>query len=188
MSFFKSVLFVIILFILPVYFSSCKKPYKNNITKEDTLYSKIISIPNNLYLFEGNNLKNADSIIKVIKDKIKVISIVDGNCIKCVIDQINRVDSIFKKILPYDAYMVFILNVKREDSAYFIYNYSPEINVSGVILWDNNYNFERYNRLFTPDIHKRTFMVDKNNRIIEYGNPAINSKIIYRYLEKLKDL
>jgi hypothetical protein len=61
----------------------------------------------------------------------------------------------------------------------------PAIETTGVILWDNNYHFERQNQLFTKNLNLRTFMVNKQNKIIQYGNPVMNPYLVKEYKEKL---
>ena len=132
--------------------------------------------------------QRTDSFISEIEDKTKIISIIDGNCMKCVVNQLNRIDSIFTSILPVndDNRLIFILNVRKEDSAYFMRYLQPAIKTTGIILLDNNYSFERQNHLFTSNINLRTFMVNNENRIIQYGNPIMNPDVIFKYQEKLE--
>ncbi|MDA3780053.1 MAG: hypothetical protein PF487_07550, partial [Bacteroidales bacterium] len=82
--------------------------------------------------------------------------------------------------------LIFILNVNKDDSAFFMQNFRSAIKTSGIILWDNNYNFERENELFSSNINLRTFMLNSENKIIQYGNPIINPDVIFEYREKLK--
>jgi hypothetical protein len=65
-------------------------------------------------------------------------------------------------------------------------NFQSYIKATGAVLWDNNFNFERENKLFTPDQSLRTFMVDKDNRIIIYGNPLMDPKLLAAYKEKIE--
>lgn len=63
-----------------------------------------------------------------------------------------------------------------------MHNLYPEIRVNGIILWDNNYNFERNNNLFSKDITLRTFIVNDTNKILHYGNPIIKKKTLNKYI------
>jgi hypothetical protein len=168
--------------------TSCKYADKvsNNIHPADSLLTKTIVFPNSLSRLVGNRVEKADSFKFEIEDKKKIISIVDGTCMKCIIDQLNVMDSTFNSILPDDnSLMIFILNVTRADSAYFMLNLQPSIRAAGILLWDNNYNFESQNNLFTTDSNLRTFMTDSEDKIIQYGNPIMNPGIISEYREKL---
>ncbi|TAJ11014.1 hypothetical protein DMA11_18430 [Marinilabiliaceae bacterium JC017] len=66
-----------------------------------------------------------------------------------------------------------------------MFHFEPIIRASGVVLWDDSYNFERHNALLTPDRNLRTFMVDKSNRIVQYGNPILNPEVLNEYKKKI---
>ena len=84
-----------------------------------------------------------------------------------------------------DDLLVFILNVKQEDLDYFMQNLQPLIIASGTILWDSNYFFERQNNLLTTDRNLRTFMINDENMIIQYGNPIMNPEVTFKYKKLL---
>ena len=73
-------------------------------------------------------------------------------------------------------------------AAYFMQNIQPFIKAKGIILWDNNYHFESRNKLFTPHINLRTFMINSDNRVVLFGNPLIHSDILHEYKKKLVSL
>jgi len=184
----NSGLYSLVVFVVIVIFTSCKYQDSNNndITK-DTILIKTIIFPNSLLKLNGTQFQRIDSFISEIEDKTKIISIIDGNCMKCIVNQLNKIDSTFNSIMPGDDNLViFILNVSKEDSIYFMRYLQPAIKATGIILWDNNYNFERQNNLFTPNVNLRTFMINNENRIIQYGNPIMNPDVIFEYQEKLK--
>jgi hypothetical protein len=66
-----------------------------------------------------------------------------------------------------------------------MHNIQPLINADGIVLWDDNYHFESQNKLFTQYRNLRTFMVNSNNKIIQYGNPIIHPEVLSQYKEKL---
>lgn len=181
-------LYFILIFVGVVILTSCKHQSSNNKTNtEDTLLTKTIVFPENLLKLEGAEFLDIDSFISEVENKTKIFSIIDGNCPKCIVKLLNRTDSLFNDIIIDDEIvMIFILNVSKKDSAFFMRNLQPEINAVGNLLWDNNYNFERLNKLFTPDMNLRTFMVNSENKIIQYGNPVMHPNVIYEYQEKLE--
>ena len=183
-------LYSLLFFVVIVINASCKHQHSinNNNNTTDTLLTKTIIFPNSLLKLNGMQFQRTDSFISEIEDKTKIISIIDGNCMKCVVNQLNRIDSIFTSILPVndDNRLIFILNVRKEDSAYFMRYLQPAIKATGIILLDNNYSFERQNHLFTPKVNLRTFMINDENRIIQYGNPIMNPDVIFEYQEKLE--
>jgi len=159
-------------------------------TDSDTLIGKTVTFPSSLLRLEAAQFFMADSFIHEIEGKTKVISIIDGTCMSCIIGQFNSIDSIFHSILPQEGScrMVFILNVKSSDSSFFMRNLYPAINANGVILWDNCYSFERSNKLLTPNPFLRTFLVGKDSRIKLYGNPTMNPSIISEYKEIINNI
>ncbi len=181
------VLYIFLIFIV-INISSCNFEQRecSNENANDTLLTKTVIFPNSLLQLEANKFKKVDSIKTAIDGKIKIISIIDGNCRKCIINQLNSLDSIFNNILYNDNKLIFILNVNKSDSAFFMRNFSSAINAKGIILWDNYYNFERENKLLTSNINLRTFMVNSENKIILYGNPIFHPKLIGRYQEYLE--
>jgi len=64
----------------------------------------------------------------------------------------------------------------------------PKIKAFGTVLWDSYYSFERHNALLTPDRNLRTFMVNKENRIVQYGNPIFHPEVITGYKNLLDNL
>ena len=184
----NNALYSLAIFVLIVIIASCRHQHSNsNNTTLDTLLTKTIIFPNSLLKLNGTQFQKTDSFIFKTEDKTKIISIIDGNCMKCIVYQLNRIDSIFNSILldDNDNVLIFILNVNEEDSAYFMRNIEPAIEATGVILWDNNYNFERQNNLFTTNLNLRTFMINDENRIIQYGNPIMHPCVISEYQDKL---
>ena len=177
--------YCILILVCLCFLNACKHySSKNELNEKDTLLAKNIVFPKSLFVLEGTESSKIDAFLKEIKGKSKIISIIDGTCIKCVINQLNCEDSVFNSIIDdSDKQMIFILNVNKKDSVYFMRNIQSALNAKGVILWDNNYNFERKNKLFTPDLNLRTFMTNSENRIVYYGNPALYPELIYEYQE-----
>ena len=185
----NNILYYQFVFFVIIILTSCSSKLKknNNSITSDTLLTKTIFFPNSLLKLHGTQFQKIDSFILRIENKTKIISIIDGTCMSCIINLLNTTDSAFKSIILKDnTLLVFILNVSKRDSAFFMRNLQPAIKVGGIILWDNNYNFERQNNLFTSDVNLRTFMVNKKNRIIQYGNPIMKPDVIFEYKEKLK--
>lgn len=164
--------------------SSCdlKEKRSLSVNKSDTLFAKSIRFPENLYLFRGGNFYNITAADSILTSKFKIISIVDGSCVKCIISQLNVLDSTFTGLANgFDAKFITILNVKSQDSIYFLKFVYPEIKTKGTVFWDYNFNFERANALFTMDINLRTFLVNEYNQIIQYGSPLVDPDIVHEY-------
>ena len=168
--------------------NSCSTTPNKPAAQKDSLLAKTIVFPYSLRVLDGNVFHSFDRFLTIDEGKSKIISIIDGTCSACIINQMNKLDSVFSNILiDSDNIMVFVLNVSKQDSTFFMRNLQPSINAKGFILWDNNFNFERENNLFTPDINLRTFMVNPENRIIQYGNPLMHPDVIWEYKAKLEN-
>lgn len=121
--------------------------------------------------------------------KKKIVSIVDGVCMKCVINDLNQADILFREITKENilAQTIYVLNVPAADTIYFFRHFEPSIDVKGIILWDDAYTFETTNDLLTTDRNRRTFLLDKNNNIKFFGHPLYNSTIIEKYKSDLSE-
>lgn len=179
----KYIAIMMITFINP----GCHINEKRASNQTDTIFSKTITFPDPLYLLENGKLLPIDSIKEEIAPKSKLISIVDGVCMKCIVGQLNNLDSLFNSIIidQTSSIVVFILNVSPRDSAFFMKELLPYIHAKGILLWDNDYNFEKKNKLITRDINLRTFLVNDENRIILFGNPNYNPKILNTYQDSI---
>ncbi len=182
---FKVVLLMIIISTLSN-IVSCEFTKRKN-SRTDSLSSKVISFPKELFILENSQLRQSDSLIHQLNNKLKIISIIDGNCVKCIIKQLNKIDSIFNSILSHkNGVYITVLNVSKQDSAYFMFNIQPLIKAKGIVFWDGNHFFESSNKLITSHVNQRTFMVDSTNRIIQYGNPVIHPEVLEEYRCKLQ--
>jgi hypothetical protein len=173
----------ILIILVGLSFFSCEnnEKIKNNVKMEKLVWDL------NLFHLQKENLNAADSIIKSINKRKKIISIIDGICMKCVVYDLNETDKHLQKITNNNtlAQVVYILNVNNTDSIYFLKNLQPHINVKGIILWDNAFKFEKTNQLLTSDKNKRTILVDENNFIKIKGNPFTIKSINKQYIEEL---
>lgn len=153
----------------------------------DKWIGKKVYFPDQLKLLQDTIFYSIDIFEKEYINKNKVVSIVDVSCIKCILNQINKIDSTFNRILENDtnSVLVFVLNVHSSDSTYFMMNLWPMINTKGIILWDNNFNFEHENDLFTPELDQRTFMINSKNIIVCIGSPISNPNAIGKYQKEL---
>ena len=185
---------IILFFVFSLFFTSCKPNDSATVANGiplmvDTMLSKVIIPPEELTPLKAI-VRTRPATKEQNSSKIKIVSIVDGNCRSCIMYQLNAVDSIFQSQLnnPEIFEMIFILNVKSSDSTFFVLNQLPLINVRGSVYWDNKYLFERTNKLFTSDVNLRTFMTNHSGQIVQYGNPTINPKVINEYRIKLTQL
>ncbi|AFL82848.1 hypothetical protein Belba_0179 [Belliella baltica DSM 15883] len=163
--------------------------------KNDSTYYKFDKYPRiefneNLKLLIEGELCDFDFSNLTFLNKAKIISIVDGFCMKCVINEINQRDILLQEITKNDSLgqVIFIMNVSKEGSVMFLKHFEPLINVKGLILWDDEYNFENKNNLLTSDKKLRTFLIDHNNQIKIMGDPIYNTDLIKEYKMILQEI
>jgi len=96
--------------------SSCRYNTAVNESKNsaDSLLLKTIHFPNSLVELKGNEFGKIDSFISSVDNKNKLISIVDGSCMSCVINHLNVLDSVFNSIVSGRDYVfkkhIFTMN------------------------------------------------------------------------------
>lgn len=148
--------------------------------------NKTIVFPQSLLVLDDYKFYSSDVFLGEVNTRPIVISIVDASCMKCVVTNINITDSIFYnafKVNEVVADLVFVLNISKGDSALFLSNIYPNLKVKGTILWDNSFQFETVNNLFTSEMSDRTLLVDANDRVRLVGSPLYNSGILEEYIE-----
>lgn len=168
---------VALCFILSFSTSCSKKKEKQT----DEWVGKQIYFPGTLYELKDKNCYPLEAFKEKTVNKKKVVSIIDATCKKCIIYQLNRIDSLFTTLLNENTAMVFVLNINKADSAYFISNLYPDIKANGLLLWDNAYHFETDNDIFTEKASRRTFLLDENNVILQVGNPLFEPQLLDSY-------
>lgn len=168
--------------------SDKKKSVSYEATKlTDTLLSKTISFPEKFPILGVTLPYIHDSIMHEILQSKKIISVIDGTCMACITDQLNALDSLFSTIIEdKNCKVIFVMNLKKVDSVYFMLNLKPAIRAKGVIFLDDEYLFERSNKILTSHSHLRTFMTDIEGKIELYGNPLEDTELIVLYKNKLK--
>lgn len=166
------------------------KGAKKNIEPAINWIGKRMVFSEELKLLKNNNIYSLDCFIKSSKNKNKIISIIDASCSRCILGQLNKIDSLFAGILKedYNAELVFILNVDDRDFKSFMVALYPLITSNAPILCDNKFRFETSNNIFTSDLSKRTFLVNKKNEIILVGNPLYSTDLLIEYKNKIMAL
>lgn len=91
--------FTDLIFLSIIFLAACK--YQNR--KESSiisrnLFTKKIFFPNCLLELKDHKFEKIDSFLYETKGKKKIISIIDGTCMKCIVNQLNKIDSAFNHI------------------------------------------------------------------------------------------
>ena len=162
---------------ISVFLEGCRGLERDSIV---TAYrEKKVEFPDKLMILEESGLVTSALKITEFESKNTIVSIVDGSCMSCVINQLNHVDSVLTNVFSKDQVKIyFVLNVPSGDSSYFMINLRPAIDVQSTILWDSDYTFERTNDLITSDLNRRTFLLNSEMKIVEYGNPVWKPGIV----------
>ncbi len=155
---------------------------------QDEWIGKKIIFPKTLLQLKDGRCCSLATFTQKLKGKKKIITIIDANCRKCIIGQLNKIDSLFIPLQESKkTEMIFVLNINSADSLYFMTNMYPAIKAKGILLWDNGYHFETENAIFTEKITKRTFLLDENNKIIQVGNPLFEPELLTAYKKLLEE-
>ncbi len=181
------------LFFLLILSLSISCSYKQTLNVDglnDSLLSKTIFFPSTLKLIKNNKHKGIEDFIADSEGKAKVVSIIDGICMTCITEQLNKLDSLFINLIGSSdkVQLIFVLNFNAKDSLYFSNTLFPAVKARGVLLWDSNFYFEKENNLLTSNMYLRTFLTNTKNRIVLYGNPLLNSEIISIYSDTLQTM
>lgn len=144
-------------------------------------YNKEIAIPDSVFAIK-------DTIPVILKKdplnpkKLKIITLIPANCEKCIFDVYawcSFLDSINKS-----SSVDFIPIFKTSDPNQFVKLYLP-ILPYGIEPYLDSYNKFLTKYRLPNDLRFRTFLLDKNNKIILLGNPIYSSNIKSLYIKKI---
>ncbi|MCC5921023.1 MAG: hypothetical protein LAT68_12575 [Cyclobacteriaceae bacterium] len=160
---------------------------ENNLEGEEGFNKQQIFYSSNLLILKDNKL------VKTSKsdwsNSSKLISIVDGVCMKCVVNDLNFMDSVFIALTRNsDVDVIHVLNVLSKDSLNFRTQFEPHLDVKGKVFWDSSYNFESQNNILVADKNRRVFLVDSNDYVKIIGNPVFDQDINIAYQKLLNEL
>lgn len=172
------------------FFIFCCQPselrHKNQKEVDQWLGKKVI-FPAELMVLNDNNLFPIEPIDRKQIETHKIVSIIDASCTSCILGQLNRIDSLLQTIVRQSDDIVFILNVKKSDSASFRVSMQPFIKVKGRILWDSGFYFETANDIFSENLLLRTFLINSKREIILVGNPLFQPNLLEEYKSLLNN-
>ncbi len=180
---YRHYLFIALLLVLSC--SPQKKDWSEMTSKEiiKTLINTQIYIPEDLLIYENDELVAFDSI-SLSGSKFKIITLIYGDCEKC-IKSINSWHDLENEIIQKEQLkMYFVILTSNPD--FFIERYLPEIGISSSILIDKSYNFLIKNN-FPPYKRFHTFLLDRNNEIMLIGTPFYNDKSMQLYKNTIEN-
>ena len=162
------------------------KPERQEVLYPEWLGKEVV-FPKELRQLKGITPIEINNFLESNKDNNKIISIIDASCTKCIMGQLNKIDSLFSEIVHKGnkTIMVFVINFYERDFDNFMLTLYPLIKSKAVIIWDKDYFFETKNNLFTPNLNGRTFMLNAKNEIVLIGSPLFGGQGILAQYEKL---
>ena len=169
--------YIIIGFYLIILFS-CNNDNRNMTVDIVTRFiNKELIIPDtiDMYIFD----KRMKSKNMSHRNKLSIITFVNGNCGKCV-EQMLLWDEYMNKYNLKDSISLLIF-VNAFDYSIFEYH-TQKAEFKYPVIHDRNNCFFISNNL-PEKIHFQTFLVDSNNIVQAIGNPTINSNISDLYLK-----
>jgi len=173
--------FVIIIFLFSIL--SCK--YYNAKKNIDSLKNTEIQLPEKVIFIYDNKIYTYDTF-NLINSKYKILTYISGGCHACYIN-INRWKSLIDSLKLYGIPVLFYISV--DDINYFKKILYPEIKFKYPFIVDTLNLFYMKNKLYNYDnFHFYTFMVDKNNKIILIGNPAMSVRVKNLYFKTIKKI
>ncbi len=169
--------YIIIGFYLIILFS-CNNDNRNMTVDIVTRFiNKELIVPDTIDMFMFDKcLKNNDM---PHKNKLSIITYVNGNCGKCV-EQMFLWDEYMNKNNLKDSISLLIF-VNAFDYSIFEYH-TEEAKFKYPVFHDRSNYFFISNNLPEKN-HFQTFLVDSNNLVQAIGNPIINSNISDLYLK-----
>jgi len=164
------------------------KPKEREVFFPEWLGKEVV-FPSELQQLKDKKPTAINDFLTTNEGKNKIISIIDASCAKCIMGQLNKIDSLFSGIAHKDnkTTMVFVVNFYEQDFDNFMLTLYPMIKARAVILWDKDYFFETKNDIFTPKLNGRTFMLNANNEIVLVGSPLFNDGILQEYEKLVKN-
>lgn len=175
--------------VLSLQFMSCNENTQNR--------QKLIVTENIITELKGKQIFIPDSVAFIYKDsiyktnilnaknkKFTIISIINGDCNICVESLQKWKDDFIDELdTGKVAYNFYISTEKTYNFMIAIY---PQINLDLPLILDTSEYFIRQNKLDKYDDRFRTFLLDKDNKIILTGNPIHNAKIKNLFIQEIK--
>lgn len=117
------------------------------------------------------------------KDK-KIVTRFEGDCPSCVAS-ITAWEKIHDAITEKNSNIKFIFYVEiiREETYKEL---KRKLNFADYVIFDQKGSFFKYNLLQFPyGLEDQTFLLDEDNKIVLFGNPAVKPELINKYLKKI---
>ena len=171
---------LIFLFPISIMFSCMKTNKVENDIKE--LVGREIVFPNGGKIInKGENL----SYKMLTKKGIKILAYFDYlNCSSCDVKLLEIYNEEIKKIDPNIAFIGVICN-KDEKSIYKMFDTH---NISIPIIYYNSESFGEVNNLKNRTARCKTFLLDKENKIVLVGEPFNSEKLRMMYKKQIDKL
>lgn len=176
----KNKYFLLIFFTIVI---ACKHSETEKIL--NSLVGQRVILPKNMIVLKENLIYYNDTF-NLIKKDLKIITHIYGSCGVC-INNLNKWKNVLDTLKDFkNISLLFIVYTDNID--YFKKLFYPEIKLNYPLIIDTLNFFYKSNKLYNyENIHYQTFLVDKDNKIILVGNPAISQKVRDLYLKTIKN-
>jgi len=178
-KYYALLLFVII---LCINYSACKNKHSKE-QKVNQYIGKKINLPkDSIFILKKDSLKPVKTF-NSSKNKIKIVTRINGQCHICVLHLDQWKQEIMKKFKGYSVQFIYYLYT--DNFELFKKKYYYRISGAYPLLIDTTNAFIRNNQLPKMDQRFHTFLLDRNNKAILVGNPLLNTKIRELYIEEI---
>lgn len=162
---------LVVLIVILIY--SCgKRRSKVEVYREIShLVGRRIIFPESLVLYANDSTNEFDKDY-FLKNRIKIVSIIDGDCGVC-LDELGKWEKLIMNNLFPKASYVFII---KSFNQFETFKYLVDDNLFYPLFLDVNNDFFNGNRI-PQDKRYQTFLLDETNKIRLVGNPVYSKEI-----------
>ena len=175
----------LILLIISIVINSCnldRKSKEKFAKKVNKYYDKEVIVINFDSVFYKGEFINKDQVNNLYLSGIKIVTYVDGQCHTCT-EAFNEWEDLIKMAKNNKELSIYFYVKTNNTKDFKEYYYSESIFDYPIII-DKNDNFIKKNGLQGFE-EPRTFLLNKENKIILVGNPIYGSKLMKLYKEQI---
>lgn len=182
---FKPIIFVILIFSIVSCSSTNKKEAKElNVTIANNI-GKEINIPNDLQMYTPFTNYISDSV-QMFNSEFRIYSYINASCGTCV----NSIKEWKQIVSEFSHRHVSVILIFKSDDNFELLKYLCEKgevkNFPYPFFFDRHKKFPELNAFILKHKHLQTILVDKNNKILLFGNPIRSNEIKDLYLRVFK--
>jgi hypothetical protein len=179
----KTTLKVFTILILISGFVFCSKENRKVKQKASRWLGDTLELPEVNQVLYKDSLYNKKQKLINENSKLKVITLIWGECQSCVKD-LKKWNEFFEFVrAKSDVEMYFYLNI--QDIRFFKKNYYHNDFFKYPLILDKNLNYINKNDLPFKNKVYQTFLLNSKNKVILIGNPIYNDKLMKLYKKEI---